>query len=73
MSGDEDQRYVSDGITEDIITELSRSRSLFVIARNSSFRYRDKPVDMLMKTGVTCTTCVMVCARLASLFDSAPL
>ena len=47
MSGDEDQRYFSDGITEDTITELSRFRSLFVTARNSSFRYRDKPVDML--------------------------
>jgi len=46
MSGDEDKQYFSDGITEDIITELSRFRSLFVIARNSSFQYRDKPVDM---------------------------
>ena len=46
MSGDADQQYFSDGITEDIITELSRSRSLFVIARNSSFQYRDKAVDV---------------------------
>ena len=46
MSGDPEQQYFSDGITEDIITELSRSRSLFVIARNSSFQYRDKAVDM---------------------------
>src|SRR5262249_33266268 len=37
MSGDPEQEYFSDGITEDIITELSRFRSLFVIARNSSF------------------------------------
>jgi adenylate cyclase len=36
------QDYFSDGITEDIITELSRFSELFVIARNSSFRYRDK-------------------------------
>ncbi len=41
MSGDAEQQYFSDGITEDIITELSRFRSLFVIARNSSFQYRD--------------------------------
>jgi TolB-like protein/lipopolysaccharide biosynthesis regulator YciM len=46
MSGDPEQRYFSDGITEDIITELSRLQSLFVIARNSSFQYRDKAVDV---------------------------
>ena len=40
MSDDPQQQYFSDGITEDIITELSRFRSLFVISRNSSFRYR---------------------------------
>jgi adenylate cyclase len=40
MSGDANQEYFSDGITEDIITELSRSRNLFVIARNSSFQYK---------------------------------
>ena len=45
MSGDPEQQYFSDGITEDIITELSRFRSLTVIARNSSFQYRDKSVD----------------------------
>jgi TolB-like protein/Flp pilus assembly protein TadD len=45
MSGDPEQEYFSDGITEDIITELSRFRDLFVIARNSSFQYRDKAVD----------------------------
>ena len=42
MSGDPEQEYFSDGITEDIITELSRFRSLFVIARNSSFHYKDQ-------------------------------
>jgi TolB-like protein/Flp pilus assembly protein TadD len=46
MSGDPEQQYFSDGITEDIITELSRSRGLFVIARNSSFSYRDKAIDV---------------------------
>ena len=40
LSGDPEQQYFSDGITEDIITELSRFRTLFVIARNSSFQYR---------------------------------
>ena len=40
MSGDPEQEYFSDGIADDIITELSRSRSLFVIARNSSFAYK---------------------------------
>ena len=40
MSGDPEQEYFSDGIAEDIITELSRFRSLFVIARNSSFHYK---------------------------------
>jgi adenylate cyclase len=38
--------YISDGITEDIITELSRFSELFVIARNSSFQYRGKAVDI---------------------------
>ena len=46
MSGEPEQQYFSDGITEDIITELSRARSLFVIARNSSFQYRDKALDV---------------------------
>jgi TolB-like protein len=40
MSGDPEQEYFSDGITEDIITELSRFKNLFVIARNSSFHYK---------------------------------
>ena len=46
MSGDPDQEYFSDGITEEIITELSRSRDLLVIARNSSFRYRGGATDV---------------------------
>jgi TolB-like protein/class 3 adenylate cyclase/Flp pilus assembly protein TadD len=46
MSGDPGQSYLSDGITEDIITELSRFRSLFVIARNSSFAYRGESTDV---------------------------
>ena len=46
MSGDAEQDYISDGIADDIITELSRSRSLFVIARNSSFTYKGRSVDV---------------------------
>ena len=46
MSADPDQEYFSDGITEDIITELSRFRSLFVIARNSSFAFKGQAVDV---------------------------
>jgi TolB-like protein/Tfp pilus assembly protein PilF len=46
MSGDPEQQYFSDGISEDIITELSRYRLLTVIARNSSFRYRDNSADI---------------------------
>ena len=41
-----DQDHISDGITEDIITELSRFSDLFVIASNSSFRYRSKTTDV---------------------------
>jgi TolB-like protein len=41
-SGDPEQEYFADGITEDIITELSRFHSLFVIARNSSFSYKGR-------------------------------
>jgi adenylate cyclase len=46
MSGDTEQEYFSDGIADDIITELSRSRSLFVIARNSSFTYKGRALDI---------------------------
>jgi adenylate cyclase len=46
MSADPEQEYFSDGIADDIITELSRSHSLFVIARNSSFSYRGRSVDV---------------------------
>jgi adenylate cyclase len=46
MSGDVDQEYFSDGITEDIITALSSFRWFFVIARNSSFTYKGKTIDV---------------------------
>ena len=46
MSGDPEQEYFTDGITEDIITELSRFHELFVIARNSAFTYKGKALDV---------------------------
>jgi adenylate cyclase len=46
MSGDPEQEFVADGIAEDIITALSRYPSLFVIARNSSFTYRNQAIDV---------------------------
>src|SRR4029077_5786069 len=46
MSGDPEQDYFSDGITDDVITELSRFSDLFVIARNSSFQYKGRSVDV---------------------------
>jgi adenylate cyclase len=46
LSGDPEQRYFSDGITEDIITELSRNHGLLVIARHSSFQYRNRAIDI---------------------------
>jgi len=46
MSGDSEQEYFADGMVEDIITALSRFKSLFVIARNSSFTYKGKAVDI---------------------------
>jgi adenylate cyclase len=46
MSGDPEQEYFSDGIAEDVITSLSRFRSLFVIARSSTFTYKGHTVDI---------------------------
>ena len=46
MSGDPEQEYFADGMVEDIITGLSRSKSLFVIARYSTFTYKGKAVDI---------------------------
>ena len=46
LSGNPEQEYFSDGITEDIITALSKVPNLFVIARNSTFTYKDKPVKV---------------------------
>lgn len=55
MTGDTEQEYFSDGIAEDIITELSRYPDLFVVARNSSFTYRGRAVrltDVARELGV---------------------
>src|SRR5689334_11544546 len=46
MSGDPEQEYFADGMVEEIITALSRFKWLFVIARNSSFTFKGKAVDI---------------------------
>ena len=46
MSGDPEQEYFSDGITEDIITDLSKVSGLFVVARNTTFTYKGKPTKV---------------------------
>ena len=46
LSGDPEQEYFADGIVEDIITSLSKVPHLFVIARNSTFTYKNKAVDV---------------------------
>ena len=46
MSGDPEQEYFSDGITEDIVTDLSKVSALFVVARHSAFAYKGKPVKV---------------------------
>jgi adenylate cyclase len=51
LGGDPEQDYVADGLTEDIITALARLRWLFVIARNSTFVYRGRSVDIRQVAG----------------------
>src|SRR5262245_64237495 len=46
LSGDPKQEYFSDGLTEDIMTELSRARDLRVLARNTTFQYKGKTMDV---------------------------
>ena len=46
MTGDPEQEFFADGVVEDIITALSRFKSLFVIARTSSFTYKGKALDI---------------------------
>ena len=59
LSGDPKEERLADGITEDIITDLSRFRDLFVIARNSTFVFKDKPTDVRRRsrTSSACSTC----------------
>ena len=47
MSGDPEQEYFSDGITEDIITDLSQVSALFVVARNTAFTVKGKAVEIV--------------------------
>jgi adenylate cyclase len=54
MSGDAEQEYFADGIVEDITTALSHVKSLFVIARNSSFTYKGRAIDVKMRQ-LACT------------------
>ena len=51
LSDDREQEYFTDGIVDDIITELSRFSELFVIARNSSFQYKGKAIDIRRVAG----------------------
>ncbi len=46
MSGDPEQEYFSDGITEDIITDLSQISAIFVVARNTAFNFKGKTVEI---------------------------
>ncbi|TGP84623.1 adenylate/guanylate cyclase domain-containing protein, partial [bacterium M00.F.Ca.ET.222.01.1.1] len=46
MSGDREQDVFADGLTEDLITDLSRNEGLFVIARHSTFAYKAKAIDV---------------------------
>jgi TolB-like protein len=59
LSGDPEQEYFSDGITEDIITALSKYRSLVVIARNSSFAFKNSGADV-RRVGLTLGTDYLV-------------
>ena len=59
MSGDSEQEYFADGVVEDMITALSRFRQLFVIARNSSFTYKGRAVDVKqVGRELGCVTCL---------------
>src|SRR3546814_15155697 len=59
MSGDPEQGYFADGITEDIITDLSKVSGLFVIARNSSFAYRGRTSDIRQFSRELCVRYVL--------------
>ncbi|RWP09254.1 winged helix-turn-helix domain-containing protein [Mesorhizobium sp.] len=63
FSAGADKGYLSDAVAEGIITELARSKTYAVIARNSSFRYRDQPVDIRQIGDDSAST---TCSKLAS-------
>ena len=58
MSGDSEQDYFADGISEDIITALSKLSQLFVIARNSSFTFKGRAIDVKrLEANLACAMC----------------
>ena len=67
MSGDPQQEYFSDGITEDLITDLSNVSGLFVLSRNAVFRHKGKPADMdqIAASWARAISCTAACARRA--------
>jgi adenylate cyclase len=73
LSGDFEQEYFADGIVEEITTALSRFKWLFVIARNSSFTFKGKAVDV-KEVGRRGSACAMslrgLCARRRAKFVS---
>ena len=73
MSGDPQQEYISDGIVEDIITELSRFSGLFVIARNSSFQWKGgRSMRARLGVNLAFATCWRACGAPASGCESRP-
>lgn len=74
LSGDAEHQYLADGLTEDIITGLSRVKQFFVIARNTTFTYKDRAVDVQQVRGIwafaTCSKAAF--ARRAIEFTSRP-
>jgi hypothetical protein len=72
MSGDPEQEYFADGIVEEIITALSRFRQLFVIARNSTFTYKGRAVDVKQVGRELGVRYVLeaACARLRTVYAS---
>jgi adenylate cyclase len=74
MSGDSEQEYFADGISEDLITALSKIHWFFVIARNSSFTYKGQAVDVTRVAGELGVRYVIeeAYARLATVYEYRP-
>ena len=73
MSGDREQEYFSDGISEDIITALSKLRWFFVIARNSSFVYKGRAVHITRsRASSACATCSKAACGAAAIACASP-